>query len=728
MKIIKLILSVLVCFFLFPSIAQEAPNNQDFIAHTENVNTKQTIDSLILLCDEYRFSDPPKALNYIKDALTISKTCQDNRRIASSYYSLGLLYNQSGNFDLALDSFRNAARFIKKKGDSLSLPIIKCYHQIGMTYFHKNDYPEALSILTDIAEKAQKLDYAHELTLININIALVLYQLKNYTSSIKRLEPYLKKKLDKTTEATIYNNIGMAYQALKETDKALKYYHTSKEICEDIKNNPCELKSLGNIANIYLEQDDYDNAITSLLQIMKLEEALGYKTDLIVTYNSIGVAYRANKNFEEGIKYIHKSEQLAKETKSFNFLKTIYLSLAVAYQENEQYEKAIDYLYSHKYLSDSLLKVEKSKQISELIVKYQTKEKEQEISLLKKDKEIQSILIEKQEVELKRKKLAEILKEQEIAGLKNINNLNLISLQWRKEESEKKMAQLNLLQKDKELQSQVLKNKQFELNEKILERNSIITGFVILLITASIMIFTYHQKLKNKELIASKNEEINKQETLKLLRDQEIKSIKNNIEWQEKERKRISRELHDGIAPSIAAIKLGLLKVKDSHTDDKKLEKLISITDNTYDEIRTISHNFSSPRIINTPFINLIEDYLNEIKDSFSPLKIDFICNCKQKINHIRDEIKVELYRIIQESMSNVVKHSKSDYTLLQLTCSNEYLNLFIEDNGIGFNTYKKSSGIGINSIKSRVNILKGDINIDSAINRGTIININVPY
>ncbi len=650
MKVFLLHFFLIITSLFFPCVAQE----DDVLTAVKKTSSKEVIDSLLNVVDHYWFSDPSNAIKNATAAHKLSEANLYEIRMAQSLFKLGVLYNHIGDFDQAMKSFEKTLDLSKKIEDSLWM--IKCYNEIGLTYQKTNNYSKALENLTYALGKAQDLHVESELNHINVNIAKVLFDQGNYILSIGYLEPLLQKNLDNTTKAAVNNNIGRAYKELKNIDKAIAHYMISYKVCLDIKNNPCELKPLGNMANIYLERHEYDKALGHFLEIATIEEKLDLKSDLISTYNSIGIVYRMKKDFSKSLSFLNKSEKIAKEIKSLYQLKTIYLSQALAYEDAGKYIKALDYLYAHRALSDSLFTIEKNKQLSELLVKYEAEKKEKEISLLKKNKELQSTKIAKQ----------------------------------------------YLLQKVTAL------------------------GIAFLLLTVLGIVYVYRQKLKSTEILSSKNEEINKQKTLKLIHDHEINTTKSYITWQENERQRISLELHDGVAASVAAIKLSLLKIVEEHHPKLQLDHLLKTVDNTYDEIRTISHHLSPPRVVNTPFIDLIENYLKEI-GSANSFQVSFLCNPRQEINLIPDEMKVEIYRIMQEVMTNVVKHANCNLVEIQFTGNNDHLNILIEDDGKGFNVNKTSFGIGLGNIKSRVLTLDGSIHIDSSVGRGSIINIDLP-
>jgi signal transduction histidine kinase len=90
----------------------------------------------------------------------------------------------------------------------------------------------------------------------------------------------------------------------------------------------------------------------------------------------------------------------------------------------------------------------------------------------------------------------------------------------------------------------------------------------------------------------------------------------------------------------------------------------------------------------------------------------------------------VSIYRIVLEAVNNIVKHAQAKNVIVQLTQYDTYINVLIEDDGIGFdkNLVLKEHGIGLNNIFSRVDYMKGTVDIDTKPRAGTVINIDIPY
>jgi len=189
---------------------------------------------------------------------------------------------------------------------------------------------------------------------------------------------------------------------------------------------------------------------------------------------------------------------------------------------------------------------------------------------------------------------------------------------------------------------------------------------------------------------------------------QHISKIQGLIEGEEKEKNRIAEELHDGITGDLSAIKINLARLKQ-HDDQLEHFKIIDdvsrIVDKAHIHIREISHNLSPHSIVNYGLIVSVETYCKSIEKLYE-IKCPF--------TYIGDPLNVKistethLYRIVQELINNIVKHSEANSAAVSISYHTPILILTISDSGKGFTCTGHSHGIGFNNIESRIKILNG--------------------
>ena len=285
--------------------------------------------------------------------------------------------------------------------------------------------------------------------------------------------------------------------------------------------------------------------------------------------------------------------------------------------------------------------------------------------------------------------------------------------------------QYETLEKEKEIveleEGQLKKEAELERQKTI--KNAFLIGFLILLIPILALLYVYYQKIQAQAELTKKQEEINLQKVTTLKQEQELNLIKASMEGQDEERKRIAQELHDSIGGNLAGIKLQLSSLSKG---DEKYEMIGSQIDETYQLVRDISHTLIPKKFKQNDFTALIHSYAKSISGA-GALEIGFHPHPEKEINALDENVQMELFKIIQELMTNTIKHANATNVDIHLSLIESELSLLFEDNGKGFVSTEISDGIGFGNIKNRINELSGILNIDSVQNRGTVISIVIP-
>lgn len=259
------------------------------------------------------------------------------------------------------------------------------------------------------------------------------------------------------------------------------------------------------------------------------------------------------------------------------------------------------------------------------------------------------------------------------------------------------------------------------------KRMTAVISLVALSIITTLLVTIYQQRLKTKTQLSLKNEELHLQKLDELAKQKELEKITTLMEGQEQERKRIAGELHDGLGSLLATIKHHFEVVEDKmDTNKEEYTKAYSLLDKASEEVRRISHNMASNVLSKFGLVAALQD-LCEVVNSSKRLKI--ILKVTGLEDRLESSAEIHLFRICQELVSNALKHAHASTITLQLTMHKDALNLIVEDNGIGFDTeaIEKKEGMGLENLKARVAHLNGTIEIDSVIDRGTTVVIDVP-
>jgi len=210
----------------------------------------------------------------------------------------------------------------------------------------------------------------------------------------------------------------------------------------------------------------------------------------------------------------------------------------------------------------------------------------------------------------------------------------------------------------------------------------------------------------------------------------EFFALNSLLEGQEIERKRLAREIHDGIGPLLSALKLNLANIEgdieNKNTDlEKKFQKSNKLIDEIADDLRSISHNLLPKVLSDFGLVESLEALSEKINASNSVSMTFMHTGLDQRLE---DVFELGIYRIGQELISNTLKHGNARKITMQLIMRKDSLHLIYEDDGRGFDPSMIKNGLGIMNIQNRVKALGGEINFDSHPGKGMTATIEFPF
>ena len=287
------------------------------------------------------------------------------------------------------------------------------------------------------------------------------------------------------------------------------------------------------------------------------------------------------------------------------------------------------------------------------------------------------------------------------------------------------------LQQQERLTRNKLARIEFETDEIIVEKEAISNRFRIILISSLLIIsfgilfyIILYQRSKHRELLFSQEQQMANEEIYKLMLDKQDELE----EAKKKEQLRISQDLHDNILNKLASIRFNLfaLTQKPDETVIKRSIEYIDKIQSVESEIRTVAHELNFESFLNKGnFKSILEQLLQNQKETY-----DTICestiSSDEAIESLSALVKMNIYRIIQETLNNINKHAKATLISITLSIDEGFLYLSIKDNGVGFKVSKLKSGIGLKNMESRAVSINGRLKISSEINNGTKVSLKV--
>jgi signal transduction histidine kinase len=278
---------------------------------------------------------------------------------------------------------------------------------------------------------------------------------------------------------------------------------------------------------------------------------------------------------------------------------------------------------------------------------------------------------------------------------------------------------LTLENKNLELEKEKVEN-DLKLQKKNNESNIFLfsgIGSIVVLL----LIFAYHKNAHRKNKI------IAEQRIKQLEEEKKLLAARSIVVGQEQERKRIAKELHDGLGVLLSTAKMQFTTIKDKSPENKPLiEKARKLLEQAAGDVRKISHNMMPGLLTRYGFYEAVEDLFEKLDDT-PGLSARAAISGEQE--RLPENTEIMLYRIVQEMANNTLKHAGATEVLIDIVKLPTQLSIDYSDNGKGFDVEQMmvNESIGLSSIQSRVNFLNGNFDMQSKPGKGINYHITIP-
>jgi signal transduction histidine kinase len=265
---------------------------------------------------------------------------------------------------------------------------------------------------------------------------------------------------------------------------------------------------------------------------------------------------------------------------------------------------------------------------------------------------------------------------------------------------------------------------------KIQNRNRFILSLILLLLLTGLAIYFFYQNTKRKKKISDQAIELQQQKIKQLEQEKQLAVSGALLQGQEKERSRLAKDLHDGLGGMLSGIKQHLSSMKGNQiiteTGVTALNQVISDMDHSIQELRHIARNMMPEALLRFGLPDALQDYCVHMEQS-TGISVSFRAMGFEA--RLPEQYEIILFRITQELLNNAIKHAQASRIIVQLQRDHPLISLTVEDNGKGFDAaiLEKSPGTGWLNIQSRVEFLKGKIDLRSQPGEGTSVHIEIP-
>lgn len=663
-------------FLLFLCVG--CTNSKDF---SEDKKRRDSIDYYLKKSFDFKLSDQEIASTTAKAYRLIKQTKIDSLYI-KNIFNVSYAYDNIGEKELFRQINIEVIKLTKKLNDSINLA--RAYNHLG-EYYCKGLNTDSAFFYFIRAEKIylKKSDNIG-VGKTNLKMAGEKFYLRDYFGSEKSAvvaSNYFRLENNVELMVETYTLLGVISVVLKDFSKAQDYLNKSYNLI--ISNPPqnfsihqLKATALSNLAFLNFEMRNYEESLNFVKQALNEPNLHIEHPELYsILFSLRGKANLELKNYPIVADDLYKALTIRKKLK-------LVPSIA-------ETEKALAYYYDAIKEKDSALKYAE---------KAYKNAKETGILSLQVEALDALVKIDTQNIDIHSKERIK-LSDSLIASERKIAE-KFARIEFETDEI--------ILEKEKALQ----------------EREQMLLILVLVMFSGGLLLIILWQRNRQKQLVLINNQQKASEEIYKLILDQQIKFD----EGREKEKKRIAGELHDGIMNSLAGIRYNLFRLekkRDDETIDKCLNHIAELH-TVEKEIRNIAHDLNlevfSPK---NDYASLLNTLITE--NEYDGIYITMEVQKEIVWESVSSIIKMNCYRILQESFNNIRKHSQSSEVKILFSVEFEQLVLEISDNGLGFDLKKTNLGLGLSSIKDRVNMLKGTFTVASEKNKFTTIKVNIP-
>jgi len=708
----------------------------------------EEVETLDLLASKLFRINTQQAFKYLNNALIKANELGYKKGIIETKRLIGINNYYCSNFDTALTYIFEAYRYYINEDDSIN--IAKSLVNIGNVYMVMNVLDSALVYYKESLRLNKKIQYDRGIATSLGNIGLVYKHQDRFPEALEYYKKSLKaheKVGNIRAAASIINKIGVIYLSLNRLDEALEYNKRALEISKQINDKLGEALYLNNLGVIYSKYNKNDIALQYYQQSLKLKLELQNKTNLSAMYINIGEIYYKKEDLNKAIEYYFKALNIEKKISNEYNLSKIFNTIGLVYYKKGDLEKAKQYSIKSLTLADNNNSLQLQAINRLLLSEIYTKTKDFEKALLnyKLYSEIVDSINEKQ----------------------NIKKITELELEYKFKEQNK------IVELDQE-------NKRAKLSKEIHSQKKTKNTFIILFVVATIAIILFIRlliiRIKTNKLLHIKNNEIREQSHELEVKSKELTQQKILLEETVKERtselliekekveesdnlksailNNISHEFRTPMNGIIGFTSL-LIKPDNTETENESYSKIIvnscnqllNVVTDTVD-ISKINSNQCKTLITKANIKDIINSVINELKNNYEEKGLIIETNIDIENNKLDIETdKNKLERILWHIISNAIKFTQEGKINITVSIINNSIHFEIMDTGRGIpkamqaNIFKPfiqldrspsetitGNGFGLPIAKAYIELLGGEIEIDSVVNVGTTIKFYINY
>lgn len=592
-----------------------------------------------------------------------------------------------------------ARTYYKKAGDlskkiKFNAGIFKYFFSYSNTFMVEGKYDSMLFYNQKANALAQQNNDSLNIGLALFNIGIAYRELANYEKAIEfclagRL--IIEAKGNILVEAQMNDALQILYNARTEYEKAILFGEKAVSQTRELKMKNFLAQALINLSMSYLQTNELIKGEAALKESLQISNELGdLRIEAVATQNLAELLLK-KKDYAQMERYLRRSLQLYKQIGSLDGEATTLRALAVCFLQQKKFIEAKEYVEMG------------------LAISRKNNYKREEAAGLRV---LSSIYYAMKNVENGEKYDRESYTMLELM-IKDVLSQQSSDFEI-KYETEKKDAQIKL--------------QQIQIQKKNTINYLLIGSAAALLVISLLSYRTYRQKQK-----------LQQQRISELEKEKHMTATVAVLKGEEQERTRLAKDLHDGLGGMLSGIKYSFQTMKGNlvMTPDnaQAFERSMDMLDSSIKEMRRVAHNMMPEALVKFGLDTALKDFCNDINQS-GALQVSYqSLGLKDAV--IEQTTAITIYRIMQELINNTMKHAAAKTAIVQVSKTNTGINITVEDDGKGFNPLilqgikarpddQVGRGIGWSNIQSRVEYLKGKIDVQSEPGQGTSVHIEL--
>lgn len=565
---------------------------------------------------------------------------------------------------------------------------IALQEQLGNLYTQQERYTEAIELYKNNQQLAKSIKDTVLESKAYLNIGNTYLREGKWKKAIEfyLTSASLKEKIgDQQGLVDVHHNLAMVYFEQNQYERSLEYYQKCVHYYSHQQDTAELVEIWSNTASVYIAQQKYEQARELLQQVLALLPQFPNPIVALNTQMNLGDLHLKKEQYEEALLLFKSSLEAAKEQEDYFSLVTVHNFLGTTYCSLKNYTRSIFYYQEALSISQELnLLYEQNLALFGLYKSYDALGN------------IQAALNWHQQY---------VVIKDSLYNIATTNRISELQAEYDNREKERVIKALSLENQNIILEKQ-LQTKQLYLS---------LLGSALLLSGVG-MWWWYRQKKL-----------VHQQEMSDLIKEQEVETLAMVLSAEQKERKRLAKEIHDTMGTFLALLRLQHQSNEGLVDDPTYRERHLIMKDlikQTTTEMRRITHQMNTGVQFSFNLQHAIEQLVRLIQ---TLQKIEITFNYMGEDIELSRMIELTLYRVTQESLSNILRHAQATEVTIQFNQSATEITLMIEDNGRGFAPTMPSKGIGLRNMRERVETLEGIIRVDSSPKTGTCIDVQIP-